>query len=647
MTARLFILLFALLLFCGPAYSDDALAPATMQLCKKATATIIGKQQRSIGTAFCVDARGWFVCNAGLLDNEVDPVTLLLEPAESGRRALKARVVRSSATAQLVLLAVEHPENLAELPLARAETVTEGDLVFALGYLFGSDGTVFSAVRSRITAVLARTVQPNLIEFDTKLNSGHSGGPLVNARGQVIGVAKGTNGSEPDWEPRRRQITKAISVGTLNAFLKEPRIDVVSIKVPSSEEPLELQFTVSQADSLKINDLQVSVELGVNDRKKVHQLSRPVDGIYRLSAPDVQKRSGGAIEGFYEIIIRDGVSVIGQLRGNLARLGGLSVSRDRNNGLPLFSSEKVIRGKTLHEIRHLRITTDEMDQLLPLPAQRRVLVRGRKTIRLVDTETSAVLSVRSASGNFSSMDVSPDGRVVYVPDYGWDPLNAGAHVNKYYIHRFDVLAERWEAVSTPRISRVNPVDGTRYLFQDKNPSNFVVLSDWPRHGAATQELASARCNFAGNSIYDPFSGRVLFANSAIRPPRLMALRVTAQALVPSESLSRDGEHIENNTLALSADGKYCFFGKLEVDARDITRQIRTFPKRVHAATADLAFTEDGYYDVETGKLVSYWPNNNSWRRLESPNRLNIGVSRCGDQVALVGNNGLILYEVRP
>lgn len=146
-----------------------------------------GESLRGLGSGFVVDAeRGLVVTNAHVVDR-ADVVRVILP---DGRTA-QAAVVGADPTTDLAALRVDI-RPLHELPLADDSGVHVGDEVLALGNPYGLEGSVSKGI---VSAVNRRNVYAegglyeSLIQTDAAISPGSSGGPLVNMRGEVIGIA--------------------------------------------------------------------------------------------------------------------------------------------------------------------------------------------------------------------------------------------------------------------------------------------------------------------------------------------------------------------------------------------------------------------------------------------------------------------------
>jgi S1-C subfamily serine protease len=142
---------------------------------------------RSLGSGFVIDKQGHIVTNYHVVNGATS-----IEVRFSNDDTLKATLVGSDPSTDLALLRVAASrEALTPLTLADSTRVEVGDSVVAIGNPFGLERTVTAG----IVSALQRAVQaPNgfsidhVIQTDAPINHGNSGGPLLDTRGQVIGV---------------------------------------------------------------------------------------------------------------------------------------------------------------------------------------------------------------------------------------------------------------------------------------------------------------------------------------------------------------------------------------------------------------------------------------------------------------------------
>jgi S1-C subfamily serine protease len=157
----------------------------------------------------------------------------------SNKRQYKAQVVTVDKGHDLALLKIDAP-NLVPATLAETSTgLTVGQQVYAIGNPFGLSGTMTRGIISAMRSV--RGPEGNLIEdaiqTDASVNPGNSGGPLLNSRGEVIGITTmiASNGAD-----QSSGIGFAIPINTAKAVLddfakyghvRRPTLNIVTLPI--------------------------------------------------------------------------------------------------------------------------------------------------------------------------------------------------------------------------------------------------------------------------------------------------------------------------------------------------------------------------------------------------------------------------------
>jgi S1-C subfamily serine protease len=143
--------------------------------------------QRALGSGFVIDKAGHIVTNYHVVRGATS-----IEVSFSNNERFKATVVGVDPSTDIAVLKVDVKSRaLRSLPLGNSDDVRVGDQVIAIGNPFGLDRSVTAGI---VSAVQRRIEAPNqlsiahVIQTDASLNHGNSGGPLLNAQGQVIGV---------------------------------------------------------------------------------------------------------------------------------------------------------------------------------------------------------------------------------------------------------------------------------------------------------------------------------------------------------------------------------------------------------------------------------------------------------------------------
>ncbi|WP_437341726.1 DegQ family serine endoprotease [Cupriavidus basilensis] len=138
------------------------------------------EQSRGVGSGFVISQDGYVMTNAHVVaDAETIYVTL------PDKREFKAKLIGSDKRTDVALLKVD-ATGLPKLTLGDSDKVRAGEWVLAIGSPFGLDNTVTAG----IVSAKGRDTGDYLpfIQTDVAVNPGNSGGPLINLRGEVIGI---------------------------------------------------------------------------------------------------------------------------------------------------------------------------------------------------------------------------------------------------------------------------------------------------------------------------------------------------------------------------------------------------------------------------------------------------------------------------
>jgi len=136
--------------------------------------------QRGVGSGFIVSDDGYVLTNAHVVEG-ADEVTVTL----TDRREFKAKVLGSDRRSDVALLKVS-ATNLPYLRTGDSSKIRVGEWVLAIGSPFGLENTVTAGIISAKSRDTGEYLP--LIQSDVAVNPGNSGGPLINMRGEVIGI---------------------------------------------------------------------------------------------------------------------------------------------------------------------------------------------------------------------------------------------------------------------------------------------------------------------------------------------------------------------------------------------------------------------------------------------------------------------------
>src|ERR671936_729077 len=146
------------------------------------------RESQALGSGFVIDKSGHVVTNYHVVEGASK-----VEVSFSGNDEMPATVVGTDPSTDIAVLRIKRAQSrsLTPLDLGNSSAVRVGDAVVAIGNPFGLERTVtagiVSALQREITAPNGFAID-EVIQTDAAINKGNSGGPLLNADGQVIGV---------------------------------------------------------------------------------------------------------------------------------------------------------------------------------------------------------------------------------------------------------------------------------------------------------------------------------------------------------------------------------------------------------------------------------------------------------------------------
>ena len=199
--------------------------------------------QQGQGSGFILDKQGLILTNNHVINN-----AQRVEVTLSDKHKYKATVMGVDKNHDLALLKINAP-NLTPAVLADSQNLIVGQRVYAIGNPFGLSGTMTRGIISAIRSIHGPENNPieDAIQTDAAVNPGNSGGPLLNSRGEVIGITTliANNGAD-----QSSGIGFAIPINTAKAVLddfakygrvRRPSLDIVTIPIgPDIAEQLGL-----------------------------------------------------------------------------------------------------------------------------------------------------------------------------------------------------------------------------------------------------------------------------------------------------------------------------------------------------------------------------------------------------------------------
>jgi S1-C subfamily serine protease len=226
--------------------------------------------QQDQGSGFILDQQGHILTN-----NHVVAGGQQIEVTTSDKRRYKARVIGKDPVHDLALLQIQATNLVPAVLAATSRDLVVGQKVYAIGNPFGLSGTMTTGIISAIRSIHNPQGAPieNAIQTDAAINPGNSGGPLLNSRGEVIGInsliATDPNGAAD----QSAGIGFAIPIDTAKAVLgdfqkygrvRRPSLGIISLPIgPDLAEQMGLAADYGVL-------IQRTVEGGAAERAGLH-----------------------------------------------------------------------------------------------------------------------------------------------------------------------------------------------------------------------------------------------------------------------------------------------------------------------------------------------------------------------------------------
>ncbi len=141
-------------------------------------------KHRSLGSGFIIDAEGRIITNNHVIEGS-DKITVKLVGGKDYQATIKGRDPKTD----LALIQITNPpKDLPFLVLGDSDAIRVGDWVMAVGNPFGLSHTVTQGIISAKGRVIGAGPYDNFLQTDASINPGNSGGPLLNLKGEVVGI---------------------------------------------------------------------------------------------------------------------------------------------------------------------------------------------------------------------------------------------------------------------------------------------------------------------------------------------------------------------------------------------------------------------------------------------------------------------------
>lgn len=140
-------------------------------------------RQRSLGSGFIIDRDGSILTNNHVIENAQKILVKLAD-----EREFEGKVIGRDPKTDIAIVKINVKEELPVAVLGDSDKLEVGEWVLAIGNPFGLDNTVTSGIVSAKGRHIGAGPYDDFIQTDASINPGNSGGPLVNLRGEVVGI---------------------------------------------------------------------------------------------------------------------------------------------------------------------------------------------------------------------------------------------------------------------------------------------------------------------------------------------------------------------------------------------------------------------------------------------------------------------------
>src|SRR6266404_5907467 len=189
--------------------------------------------ERSLGSGVIVDKRGYILTN----NHVVEQATKIQVQLNGETTRYAAKVIGVDEDTDLAVIKIDANKELPTAKLGNSDGVQVGDWVLAIGSPFGLQATVTAGIVSaKDRGGIGRQFQ-RFLQTDAEINTGNSGGPLVDLAGQVIGINTAIITGGRGYEGVGFALPSTAAINVYDQIIKQGRVTRGSIGVSFQEEP--------------------------------------------------------------------------------------------------------------------------------------------------------------------------------------------------------------------------------------------------------------------------------------------------------------------------------------------------------------------------------------------------------------------------
>ncbi len=260
---------------------------------------------RAFGSGFVVDPSGVILTN----DHVVREAEELVIHLQDGRK-FTTRDFKTDPKSDLAVVRVAVKAGLPSLKLGDSDEMEVGDRVLAVGAPLGLAGTVTSGIISAKARDVHMNADEDFLQTDAAINPGNSGGPLVNLRGEVIGINSAIKSVSGGWQGIGLAISSNLAKNVMEQLEKDGTVHrgYLGVQVQALEPEVASRLGLSGKTGVVVNkvmagtpaakaglrDGDVVTEVAGQPVKDAHSLQRIVAGLPAGKSVELGVYSDGA-----------------------------------------------------------------------------------------------------------------------------------------------------------------------------------------------------------------------------------------------------------------------------------------------------------------------------------------------------------------
>jgi len=245
-----------------------------------------------MGSGFIVSNDGYIVTNAHVVDGASEVTVKLTD-----RREFTAKVVGTDKRTDIALIKIE-AKDLPAIDLAANPEVRRGEWVIAIGSPFGFENSVSAGVVSGVHRALPNGQMVPFIQTDVAVNPGNSGGPLLNAKGQVVGVNSQIYSRSGGYMGLSFAIPADVAVKVADQLKTHGKVSHgrLGVGIQGLDQTLAKSFGLSDSNGALVGTVEKD---GPAEKAgfKAGDVIRKIDGVAMVDSTDVTSRIGNTAPG--------------------------------------------------------------------------------------------------------------------------------------------------------------------------------------------------------------------------------------------------------------------------------------------------------------------------------------------------------------